>query len=429
MATLLLVLFFLLTAIGLPLGFMLGITALAGFEKLGNPVYFSMLSQRFFSAMNSYTFLALPLFLLAGDIMNKVGLTQRIVDFSNIFFGRLRGGLAQVNIVSSILFGGISGSAVADTAALGSIFIPSMSKEGYDRDFSAAVTAASSIIAPIIPPSIIMVIYGGIMGVSIAGLFAAGIVPGLMIGIGLMVLTRFISKKRNYPKHDTPITLKNTFEGTRKAIWALMMPVIILGGILGGVFTPTEAAAVAVAYALFLGFVFYRNLTLKDLYELLFRNAMMMGVIILILSSAAVLGWLLAIEKLPEQVAYIFISLTENKYLILLLINIFLIIVGMLMDITASLIILGPILAPLATRVGVDPLHFGIMMCVNLNIALITPPMGGCLFTAMIVGDVSFTKIVKALWPFILVELVVLAVVVYVPAVTLFVPRLLGFVN
>jgi len=274
MATLLLVLFFLLTAIGLPLGFMLGITALAGFEKLGNPVYFSMLSQRFFSAMNSYTFLALPLFLLAGDIMNKVGLTQRIVDFSNIFFGRLRGGLAQVNIVSSILFGGISGSAVADTAALGSIFIPSMSKEGYDRDFSAAVTAASSIIAPIIPPSIIMVIYGGIMGVSIAGLFAAGIVPGLMIGIGLMVLTRFISKKRNYPKHDTPITLKNTFEGTRKAIWALMMPVIILGGILGGVFTPTEAAAVAVAYALFLGFVFYRNLTLKDLYELLFRNAM-----------------------------------------------------------------------------------------------------------------------------------------------------------
>ena len=427
MAPLLLFMFFLLTAIGLPIGFMLGLTALIGFEKLGNPIFLTMLSQRFFSAMNSYTFLAIPLFLLAGDIMNKVGLTERIISFSNVFFGRLRGGLAQVNIVTSILFGGISGSAVADTAALGSIFIPSMVKEGYGRGFSAAVTASSSIIAPIIPPSIIMVIYGGIMGVSIAGMFAAGIVPGLMIGIGLMIVTYFISKKRNYPKHDIPISTRLVLQEFRQAVWALMMPVIILGGILGGVFTPTEAAAVAVAYALFLGLVVYRNLSLKDLYEVFYKNAVMLGVIILILSSASVLGWLLAIEKLPEQVAIYFISLTQNKYIILLLINILLIVVGMLMDITASLIILGPILAPLAVRVGVDPLHFGIMMCVNLNIALITPPMGGCLFTAMVVGDISFTRLVKALWPFILVELVVLFLIVYIPPLTLFVPRLLGF--
>jgi len=427
MAPLLLFMFFLLTAIGLPIGFMLGLTALIGFEKLGNPIFLTMLSQRFFSAMNSYTFLAIPLFLLAGDIMNKVGLTQRIISFSNVFFGRLRGGLAQVNIATSILFGGISGSAVADTAALGSIFIPSMVKEGYGRGFSAAVTASSSIIAPIIPPSIIMVIYGGIMGVSIAGMFAAGIVPGLMIGIGLMIVTYFISKKRNYPKHDIPISTRLVIQEFRQAVWALMMPVIILGGILGGVFTPTEAAAVAVAYALFLGLVIYRNLSLKDLYGIFYKNAIMLGVIILILSSASVLGWLLAIEKLPEQVAVYFISLTENKYIILLLINILLIVVGMLMDITASLIILGPILAPLAVRVGVDPLHFGIMMCVNLNIALITPPMGGCLFTAMVVGNVSFTRLIKALWPFILVELVVLFLIVYIPPLTLFVPRLLGF--
>ena len=429
MTALILSLFFLLTAIGLPLGFMLGLTALAGFHKLGNPVFLTMLSQKFFSGMNSYTFLALPLFLLAGDIMNKVGLTERIVNFSNIFFGRLRGGLAQVNIVSSIIFGGISGSAVADTAALGSVFIPSMEKEGYGRPFSAAITAASSIIAPIIPPSIIMVIYGGLMGVSIAGLFAAGIVPGLMIGFGLMLATRFISRSRQYPQHAIPFTVKNVTRGTREALWALMMPAIILGGILGGIFTPTEAAAVAVAYALFVGFVVYRNLTLKDLYSLLLRNAIMLGVIILILSAAAVLGWLLAIEQLPQKAAAGITALTENKYIILLLINLFLIMVGMLMDIMASLIILAPVLGPVAVAIGVDPLHFGIMMCVNLSIALITPPMGGCLFAAMVVGNVSFAEIVKEVFPFILVELSVLVLIIFVPEITMIVPRLLGFVQ
>lgn len=427
MAQLLLLMFFILTAIGLPIGFMLGVTALIGFEKLGNPVFLTMLSQRFFSAMNSYTFLAIPLFFLAGDIMTKVGLTERIVSFANVFFGRLRGGLGQVNIATSILFGGISGSAAADTAALGSIFIPAMVKEGYSRGFSAAVTAASSIIAPIIPPSIIMVIYGGIMGVSIAGMFAAGIVPGLMIGVGLMIVNYFISRKRNYPKHDIPITTKLVIQEFRNAVWALIMPFIIMGGILGGVFTPTEAAAVAVAYALFLGLVVYRNLSLKDIYEMLYKNAVMMGMIILMISSASVLAWLLVIEKLPEQVATIFTSLSENKYIILLLINVLLILVGMLMDIVASLLILAPILAPLAIGLGVDPLHFGIMMCVNLNIALITPPMGGCLFIAMVVGEVSFHELIKSLWPFILVELVVLFLIVYIPPLTMFVPRALGF--
>ena len=427
MALFILVCFFILMIIGVPIGFVLGLTAVFGILKLDDPVFMTMLSQRFFSAMNSYVFLALPLFLLAGDIMNKVGLTEKIVDFSNIFFGRLRGGLAQVNIVTSIIFGGISGSAVADTAALGSIFIPSMEKEGYDTDFSVAVTAASSIIAPIIPPSIIMVIYGGLMGVSIAGLFAAGIVPGLMIGSSLMILTRFISKKRNYPKHEEKITVARVTKGTRKAIWALFMPIIILGGILGGIFTPTEAAAVAVAYALFLGFVLYRNLTIKDLYLLLLKNSVMLGIIILILSSAAVIAWLMAIEQIPQMVAGFFTSITDNKYVILLLINVLMIVVGMFMDITASLIILGPILAPLAINLGVDPLHFGTMMCVNLSIALITPPMGGCLFIGMVIGKISFGRMVKAVWPYILVEMVILFLIIYIPEVTMFVPRLLGF--
>jgi len=429
MALFILTCFILLMLIGMPVGFVLGLTALFGFLKIGDPLYLTMLSQRFFSAMNGYVFLCLPLFLLAGDIMNKVGLTERIVDFSNIFFGRLRGGLAQVNIITSILFGGISGSAVGDTAALGQIFIPAMTKEGYDTDFSAAVTAASSVIATIIPPSIIMVLYGGLMGVSIAGLFAGGIIPGLMIGTGLMIMTRIISEKRNYPKHPEKMTFKRVATRTRKAFWALMMPVIILGGILSGIFTPTEAAAVAVGYALFLGFVLYRNLPLKNLYQLFFKNAVMMGVITLILSSAAVLAWLLTIERIPEAVATFFVSLTNNKYLILLLINLLLIVVGMFMDIVSSLIILPPIFAPLAINLGVDPLHFGIMVCVNLSIAMITPPMGGCLFVATAISRVDFAQLVKAIWPFILVEMIVLALIIYIPGITMFVPRLLGFVQ
>ena len=427
MISLILTCFFMLMLIGMPIGFVLGLTAVFGFLKMDDPVFMTMLSQKFFSAMNSYVYLALPLFLLAGDIMNKAGLTEKIVDFSNVFFGRLRGGLAQVNIATSIIFGGISGSAVADTAALGSIFIPSMTKEGYDRDFSVAVTAASSVIAPIIPPSIIMVLYGGLMGVSIAGLFAAGIVPGLLIAIGMMILTRFISKKRNYPQHKEKITFSKVKTETSKAIWALLMPVIILGGILGGIFTPTEAAAVAVGYALFLGFVVYRNVSLKDFYWLLFRNSVMMGVIILILSGAAVLAWLFAIEQLPQAVAELLTSITDNRYILLLLINLLMLIVGMFMDILSSLIILGPILAPMAINLGVDPLHFGMMMCVNLSIAMITPPVGGCLFIGMVVGKISFGKMVRAIWPYIIVELAVLLMVIFIPDITMVVPKLLGF--
>lgn len=429
MALWLLIVFLFLMLIGTPIGFVLGLTALFGFYSLGNPAFFTIVSQNFFSAIDNFAILAMPFFLLAGDIMNKVGLTRRIVEFSDVFFGRLRGGLAQVNIVASIIFGGISGAAVADTAALGKIFIPAMTKEGYDKDFSTAVTIASSIISPIIPPSIIMVIYGALMGVSIAGLFAAGIVPGLMIGIGLMILSWIISRKRNYPKHLEKITFRRVFLTTKKAIWALIMLVIILGGILGGFATPTEAAAVAVGYALFLGLVIYRNLSLKDLFGLFLNNAIMMGVIGLVMCTASVLAWLLASEQLPEMVAEFLISVSTNKYVILFLMNFFLILVGMFMNIIASLLILGPILAAVAIDLGCHPLHVGIMICVNLNIALMTPPVGGTLFVAMAITRLSLEQILKELWPFILIELIVLFLIIYIPDLTMFVPNLLRFIE
>ena len=421
--------FFTLAIIGVPVGIVIALTTLFGFYFTDNTIFLSMIAQRMFSAMDSFTFLALPFFLLAGEIMNKVGLTGRLVDFANLFFGRLKGGLAQVNIVTSIIFGGISGAAVADTAALGSIFIPSMTKQGYEKDFSTAVTVASSIIAPIIPPSIIMVLYGSIMEVSIAGLFAAGIVPGLMIGVALMILTRIIAGRRNYPTNKEKITVTSITQRTRAAIWALMMPVIILGGILGGIVTPTEAAAVAVGLALFIGLVIYRNLSFNDLYGVFFKSAVTMGVITLLLSAAKVLAWFLAIQQIPEMVAQMFMAISSNKYIILLLCNIFLIVVGMFLDIGPALLILAPILAPLAINLGVHPLHFGIMMCVNLNIALMTPPMGACLFMGMIVSGLKLGELVKALWPFILAELVVLVLVIYIPPITMWVPHLLGFVK
>jgi TRAP-type transport system large permease protein len=429
MAGFILSMFLGLMVIGVPIGFAMGLTALFGFFKVGDPALLTMLPQRFFSAMDSFSLLALPFFFLAGDIMNKVGLSERLIEFCDVLFGRLRGGLAQVSIVASVIFGGISGSAVADIAALGSIFIPAMKKEGYDDDFAAALAVAASIIAPIIPPSIIMVIYGALMGVSIAGLFAAGIVPGLLIALGLMIITRFISGKRGYPQREEKPSFRKIVRATGRASWALFMPVIILGGILAGIVTPTEAAAVAVGYALMVGFFVFRTLTLKDLYRLLFQGSIMMGIIALIMSSASVLAWLLASEQVPEMVAKGFLSVSKDKFVVLLLVNVFLLIVGTLMDITAALIILAPILAPLAINQGVHPLHFGILMCVNLNIGLMTPPVGGSLFTVTAITGIDMWRITRQMWPFVLVEVGVLFLITYVPAITLFVPKLLGFYN
>lgn len=431
--------FFGLLLLGTPIGFALGITAVLSLAKMGgveqlpillNPgsdvFIFKMVSQRFYAGLDMFTLMAMPFFIFAGAIMNKSGITHRLVKFSNTLVGHLRGGLAHANIVASIFFSGMTGAAVSDTAAIGTMLIPAMVEDGYDKDFSAAVTAASSIIGPTIPPSNMMVIYGSLMSVSIAGLFAAGFVPGLLIAVFLMILSGFIAKKRGYPKNARS-SLKQILLATKEAIIPLLMPIIILGGILTGIFTPTEAAAVAVGYAFIIGFFVLRTLKLKDIPDLLYQTGKTTGVVFLIIGSASILGWILTMERVPEAVAAGFLSVSNNPHIILLLILILMLIVGMFMDIAAALIILGPILHPIAVNnLGMDPIHFGIIMVLSLNLALMTPPVGACLFVACNISKLSLEALTKAIWPFIVVEVIALFIIAYWSDLVLFFPRLMG---
>ena len=431
--------FFGLLLLGTPIGFALGITAVLSLAKMsgidqlpillnpGSDVFiFKMVSQRFYAGLDMFTLMAMPFFIFAGAIMNKSGITHRLVQFSNTLVGHLRGGLAHANIVASIFFSGMTGAAVSDTAAIGTMLIPAMEEDGYDKDFSAAVTAASSIIGPTIPPSNMMVIYGSLMSVSIAGLFAAGFVPGLLLAIFLMILSGFISKKRGYPKSDRS-SLKQMLIATKDAILPLLMPIIILGGILTGIFTPTEAAAVAVGYAFIIGFFVLRTLKISDIPDLLYQTGKTTGVVFLIIGSASILGWILTMERVPEAVAAGFLSVSNNPHIILFLILILMLIVGMFMDIAAALIILGPILHPIAVNnLGIDPIHFGIIMVLSLNLALMTPPVGACLFVACNISKLSLEALTRAIWPFIIVEVIALFIIAYWSDLVLFFPRLVG---
>ena len=386
-----------------------------------------ILPTRMFDAINSFSYLAVPFFILAGQLMNRTGITKRLIEFANVVIGRIHGGLAQVNILASIIFAGLTGAGVADTAAVGGILIPAMKEQGFDKDYSAAVTAASSVIGPIIPPSILMVIYANIVGISVGNLFAGGFIPGLLIGLGLMIVAYFQARKHNHPRREEQVSFKEIVLTTKDALLALLMPIIIVGGILGGIFTPTEAAAVAVAYALFVGKFIFKSLTFEDLKESLLESAKTTGVILIIISCAAAFGWSLTILHVPTMLANFIMSITQNPLLVLLMINILLLFVGMVLEIGAAVIILAPILAPLVVQLGIDPLHFAIIMVVNLNIGLATPPLGVCLFVAAPIAKTTLERISKAILPFLAVEVAVLLIITYVPDLILFLPRLLGY--
>ncbi|MGH1481060.1 MAG: TRAP transporter large permease [Geminicoccales bacterium] len=421
-----LVIFFVLLFLGMPIGFVLGIAGIAGIIDAGGASFLSMAPKRFFAGLNLFPFLAMPFFILAGEIMNHTGITQRLVLFAEALVGYMRGGLAHSNMVASVFFAGITGAATADAAAFGKTLVPAMVKQGYDRPFACAVTAAGSIIGPTIPPSSLMVIYGSIMGVSIGGLFAAGILPGLLICLVCMAIIAGVARRKNLPKAENAPSLRQILTAFRSSLIALIMPIIILGGILGGVVTPTEAASVAVAYALFVGVVIYRAITIDDFIQMLIRTARVTGVIFLIIASASILGWWLAFTQIPQAIAEGFLSVSDNPNVIIALILILLLTVGMLMDITAILIILAPVLAPLTLAIGMDPIHAGIVFVLALNISLMTPPVGACLFVLSSVTGERIESIAAALWPFLLAEVAILVVIAYWPELALFLPRAFG---
>jgi TRAP-type transport system large permease protein len=389
----------------------------------------ALLYRNVYNGMDSFPLMAIPFFMLAGEVMNRSNITLRLVEFSQALMGHLRGGLAHVNVLSSMLFAGLSGSAVADVSALGSMLIPAMEKQGYSRKFAAAVTAASSIIGPIIPPSGIMIIYAYVMGESVAALFLAGIVPGVLIGGGLMLVIHFMADHYDLPARTQRATWGERGQASLRAIWPLLTPIIILGGILGGVFTPTEAAAVAVGYSTFIGFFVLKTLRLSDIPDVLTRAGMTSAVVLLLVGAAMAFKTVASLSHTPEMLAAILLSLSDNPLILLFLINVLLFIVGMFLDAGPAIIILGPILGPIFVSLGVDSVHFAIIMAVNLTVGLLTPPMGLVLFVTSSVSGLRVETIARATLPFLAVEVLVIFLITYIPAISLTVPRLFGFVQ
>ena len=416
-------------AIGVPIVFAMALAPIAAFLLADRAPFLAVVPQRIFQGINQFPLLAIPLFILAGEVMNVGGITERLVRFASALVGHFRGGLAQVNILTSVLFAGLSGSAVADVSALGSILVPAMQRQGYSRAFAAAVTAASAVIGPIIPPSIIMVIYAYVMNVSVAAMFLGGFVPGLLVAVGLMGVTNLLARRRDYPRTAARAPLPELAAAARGAFLPMLTPLVILGGILGGVFTPTEAAAVAVVYALFLSLFVLRTLRLSDLPALFLRAGVAASAVLLAIGTAALFGWVATLSGLPGKLAATLLAISEEPLVLLLLVNLLLLLVGMFMDAGPAILILGPILAPTMQQLGVDPIHFALLMCINLTIGLATPPVGLVLFVTSALSRETIERIAREMLPYYAVHLAVILLVTYVPAVTLTLPRLFGFAS
>ena len=423
-AALIIGLFFAL-AIGVPIAWGLGISGLACLILMDIPL--NTVPQKIFSGMDIFPLMCIPFFILAGEIMAKGGLTKRLLDFAVILIGRIRGGLSLANVIASMLFGGITGSAIADSSALGSVEIPMMKENGYDAEFSAAITSASACIGPIIPPSITVVIYSmAVSGVSIGALFAAGMIPGILVGLALMGACYIISIKRNYPKRTEKVSKKEFLSGLKDAILAIMTPVIILGGIIGGIFSPTEAAAVAVIYSFVISYFVYRELKLSDLPEMFKKSGTITAIVMIIIGTSNVFGLVIAFEQLALKLE---VYLRPLGYLsFLMAINILFLLIGTFLDQNPAILILAPIFAPIAAHLGIDPVHFGIIVIMNLVIGLITPPLGEVLFIVAPLAGVSLESVSKAVLPFLFVEIGVLLLVTYIPPISLWIPELLGYV-
>lgn len=414
-------------AIGMPIAFAI-IAALSLFMASGEaPYHIRIVATEMFKGLNSYPLLAIPLFILAGELMNASGITQRIIAFANVLVGGFRAGLAQVNIWASVVFAGLSGSAVADTSALGRVFIPEMEKHGYDRSFAAALTAASSVIGPIIPPSIPVIIYALIVsGVSVPALFLAGIVPGLLLAIFMSVYVALTVRDEDITP-DPALTQGSPRAALLGGILPLFMPVFVVGSILLGVVTPTEAASFAVLYALILGGFVYRSLNLRSL-PMLFSGAMRdSAVILVIIAAVAAANWVLTYNRIPNMLTEWVLGNVDSKTAFLLAVIVLFLFVGLFLEGIAAMLVLVPILHPIAVSLGIDPVHFGILVIFNLMIGLITPPLGLCLFVAEDIAKVGMTRMVRAILPFFAVQVLVLLILTFVPGLVTTLPRALGY--
>ena len=415
-----------LVCIGIPVAYSMGISSVF-YILLVDPQYLEVLPNRSITGVNNFLLLAIPFFILAAEIMGKSGLTSKLFNFARLFVGRFQGGLAFVNVVASTIFGSVSGSAIADVSGLGVIEIQAMTEEGYDKDFSVALSAGSSLQSPLIPPSTTVMVYAGVMGVSAGALLMGGLGPGLMIALSQIIYILCIRKKRNFPRDNKVYTKEEIKHILTDGLLTMMLPVIIIGGILGGYVTATEAAAVAVVYALFLGFVYYRTMTWKSLQECLWNACKTVGNLMLIVAFANAFSWVAAIEKVPDAIAAILMSISSNKYVLLMVVNIFYVFVGMIMDTGAAIILFAPIIGPVLTMGGVNPVHLGIVTVMNLTIGLLTPPVGLVLFTAVNVSKRPFGAVVKAFIPFIIISYAALIVVTFFPAIVTWLPKVCGF--
>ncbi len=413
--------FVFLLVMGLPVAVGLGGAAFLYFISNGS---FIQMVQTTFAGMASFALLAVPLFMLAGNLMSESGITEELANFARLLLGHIHGGLGLATVLASAIFAAITGSAVATAVAIGGVLIPTMCKAGYDKDVAASLTATSACLGPIIPPSIPFIIYGVIANVSIAALFLAGIIPGILLALSLMIYIYFVARKRGYPIEPRS-TFKNVVAGTWKALPAIFMPVIILGGILGGVFTPTEAAGVAVVYALLIDRIIYRKITLKKLANILLKSGLETGMIMLLLGLSEPFAWVVAVEQIPQLMVQFLSQANVTPAVALILMNIVLLLIGIPLETAPALAIVVPVLAPMAANLGINPIHLGIIICFNLVLGLITPPVGGVLFSMCGITGISLERLSKAILVPFGISLIVLLLITFIPELSTFLPSIL----
>jgi len=420
--------FLILLSIGVPISFSIGISSLLTMLLSINTLpSLTTVSQRMATGIDSFALLAIPFFIFAGQLMNSGGIARRLIDFAKVLVGKLPGGLAFVNILAAMFFGAISGSAVAAASAIGGVMTPIMEKEGYDKSFSAAVNITSATTGMIIPPSNILIVYSlASGGVSIAALFLAGYVPGILLGLALMIVS-YIYAKKHYYKANFEFSFGDTIKKFFDALPSLLLIVIVIGGIVAGYFTATEASAIAVLYAFVLSVFIYKEIKFKDLPDILLSSSSTTAIVMLLVGTSMAMSWVMAYENIPQNVAEALLSLSSNKIIILIIINVILLFIGTFMDMTPAVLIFTPIFLPVVVQLGVDPIHFGIMMVMNLSVGLCTPPVGSVLFVGCSVANLPITKVIKPLIPMFLAMVFALLLVTYIEELSLFVPRLFGY--